>query len=567
MRFYKKHKIAIGIVLSLALMLLLGSVLISKILSQKVVQLLEEQNLENLHVSIEKTKFSLFDRSLVFTGLHLGPTDDAFEKLKKNQLEKKSLQKVSVSRIKFKGIHLSTLLFSRKLRINKMILDDPLYQHFSNEEKQTSKKPKKLVELDSIQLKELNGFQLDLINVTNLKVQMIDLVNNKVSFENKPLNFEVSGFKLEQTTPNYFKLAPVKDVFEMTRIKVEFPQIKYHFSIDALKYHFGEDHLQILNLKYKPTVNKLTLSNSYIFNTEVYDLVINDVKIFNPSFEKIFDNEGLFIDSIQLSKLDLHVYKDKRKPFDLNKRPMLPHQKLKTLKMPLLIHKVSLTESELVYEERLEHKDILMKATMNELNINLFNITSIEKYREVPLKIDLNAQFMNKANLNVDMILPLADDQNTFFFSGYLGPSKMSFYDSAIIPALGLKILNGNIESISFQGSANNYTSKGTMTMKYHDLEAEVFKRKSVGKNDFLTWSVNNLLHKSNPGKNGELREATMKFERVIYKGFGNYFWKTVQNGIVNSIAPFGMTKEKASAKKKRQLKREERKKKRRNEL
>ena len=86
MTFNKKHKIAIGIVLSLALMLLLGSVLISRILSQKVVQLLEEQNIENLHVSIEKTKFSLFDRSLVFTGLHLGPTDDAFEKLKKNQL-------------------------------------------------------------------------------------------------------------------------------------------------------------------------------------------------------------------------------------------------------------------------------------------------------------------------------------------------------------------------------------------------------------------------------------------------------------------------------------------------
>ena len=64
-----------------------------------------------------------------------------------------------------------------------------------------------------------------------------------MSFENKPLSFEVSGFKLEETTPNYFQLLPVEEVFEMTRIKVEFPKLKYHFSIDALKYHFGDDFL------------------------------------------------------------------------------------------------------------------------------------------------------------------------------------------------------------------------------------------------------------------------------------------------------------------------------------
>jgi hypothetical protein len=567
MSFNKKHKIAIAIVFSLALILLSGSVIISRIISHKVVQILEDQNVENLHISIEKTKFSLFDRSLVFNGVHISPSDSAMLKLQKNKLDKKSLHKISISRLKFKGIHLMPLLFSKHLNINKLIIDDPLYQHFTNGEKQDSLEANNNIELDSIRIEELKGFQLDIIKITNLKVQIIDAISNDISFENKALSFEVSGFKLEETTPNFFKLLPVEDIFEITRIKVEFPKIKYHFSIDAIKYHFGDDFLEISNLKYRPTVNKLTLVNSYVYNTEVYDLSIKDVKIFSLDFEKILENKGLFIDSIQMSLLKMEIYKDKRKPFDLNKRPQLPHQKLKGMKMPLLIHKVSLVESELVYEEKLEHKDVLMKATMKDLNMNMFNITSIKEYREVPLKIDLNTKFMGKANLNVDMLLPLAADQNTFFFSGYLGPSKMTFFDSAVIPALGLKILEGQIEKISFQGSANNYTSMGTMKMLYHDLEAEVFKKKTAEKNDFLSWSVNNLIHKSNPGNNGEIREATMKFERVMYKGFGNFLWKTLQNGIVNSIAPFGMTTEKAAAKKKRQLKREERKKNRRDQL
>ena len=124
-------------------------------------------------------------------------------------------------------------------------------------------------------------------------MQLIDINTNKITFENKPLNFEVTGFKLEELSENYFKLLPVSESFEMTRIKVDFPNIKYSFSIDALKYHFGEDHLQINNLKYKPLVNKLTLANSYVYNTEVYDISIKELKIYNFDLEKAFEKKGL----------------------------------------------------------------------------------------------------------------------------------------------------------------------------------------------------------------------------------------------------------------------------------
>lgn len=565
MVFKKKYKIAVGIIVGLAILTLLASIIVSRIISARVTELLKEQNIENLHLSIKRTKFSLFDRSLVFSAINLGPTDSSMVKLKNNELGQQSLQKLSISRLKLRGIQLSPLIFSKKLKINKVIIDDPLYQQISNGKKQTSKKDQNPLELDSIHLKHLKGFRLNLIKITNLKVQLIDLNSNKITFENKPINFEVTGFKLEELSENYFKLSPVSESFEMTRIKVDFPNIKYSFSIDALKYHFGEDHLQIDNLKYKPLVNKLTLANSYIYNTEVFDISIKGLKIFNFDLERAFENKGFYMDSIKMSGMSVEIYKDKRKPFDLSKRPKFPHQVLKEMKTPLLIHKISLEKSELIYEEKLENKDILMKATMKDLKVNLFNVTSIKKYREIPLKIDLNSKFMGKADLYVDMLLPLAHNQETFYFSGFLGPSSMTYYDSAIIPAIGLKVLNGKIESLSFKASANNYNSQGTMKLRYHGLKAEVFKPQKTEKNGFLSWSVNNLIHKSNPGKNGELREATMHFDRVLYKGFGNILWKTVQNGIVNTIAPFGMTTEKEAKKKKRKLKREERRQKKNN--
>ncbi|MCA0932903.1 hypothetical protein LCM02_10615 [Lutimonas saemankumensis] len=557
MKLKRKHKVGLGIIISLALLLLLGSFVISKVLSKKVTDLLEKQNIEHFYFSINRTKFSLFDRSVVFTGIELRPEDSALTMLKNKNLKRNSLYNITISRLKFRGLQLTPLLFSKEIKVNKLIIDDPMIQVYSNNSESNKKLDESSFELDSIELKQIQGLQIDLIKFSNLKVQLIDIQSDKVSFANKPLDFEVSGFKLEEVSPDYFKIKPVNELLEISRIHVDFPNTKYTFSAGSLKYHFGEDHLQINGLKFKPMVNKLTLANSYTFNDEIYDLSIKEVKVFNVNALKLIQNEGVFIDSIQIYNADIEIYKDKRKPFDLKKRPQLPHQFLKNMKRPFLIEKISIFESKLGYEEKLNH-GFLMRVTLDDLKSNLFNITSIQSLRKVPLKIDLSAKLMNKARLNIDMILPLKDGNNTFFFSGYMGPSKLSYYDSALIPALGLKVLDGNIESLYFQASANNYSSKGTLKMTYKDLEAKVYKADHSEKNKFLSWSVNNLLFKSNPGKNGEFREATMKFERVIYKGFGNYLWKTIQNGIVNTIAPFGMTIEKEEAKKKRKLKRQE---------
>ena len=154
----KKYKIAAGIILGLALLVLLASVIVSRIISSKVTELLKEQHIENLHLSIESTKFSLFDRSLVFSEIHLGPTDSSMIKLKNNELGKQSLQKLSISRLKLRGIQLSPLLFNKKLKINKIIIDDPLYQQISNGKKQASNTKKEPIEFDSIHLEAIRRF-------------------------------------------------------------------------------------------------------------------------------------------------------------------------------------------------------------------------------------------------------------------------------------------------------------------------------------------------------------------------------------------------------------------------
>jgi len=561
MKFSKKSKLALAILLIIATVLLIANFVVSNLLSKKVADLLMNQKIENHQVSIGKTKFSLFDRSLVFKEIHFTPSDSAMIKLKDPSPDLNALHKISISRLKLRGIHLFPLIFSKNIIVEQLIIDDPLYQRFSNNKQTEPAKKSKKINLDSIPIKGIGGFELDRIKVSNLKFQVVEIENNKITFENKPMSFGFSGFKLEDTGDQVFKLSAVDDIFEISTIKVDFPKEKYSFSLDKIHFNFVENTMLIKNLSYVPLIDKAKLANTYRFNKEVYTMDLEEIRIFKLDLQKLIENKGVFMDSIQISGSTIDIYKDKRKPFDESKRPEYPQNLLKKTKTPILIPKISINKSKFFYEERLENKDLLMKVSMHELNINIHNVTSIKAYREQPVIIDMNAQVMNKATLDLHMVLPLKDDEHTFTFKGELGASHMKYYDSAIIPAVGLKVLNGELQHMAFDATANDYSSTGTMTMLYSDLEAEVFKHKNNDRNGFLSWGVNRVVHKSNPGKNGKIREVMMNFDRVSYKGFGNVLWKTLQSGIVNTITPFGKSAEKEEGKKEKHEKKEKKKK------
>lgn len=182
----------------------------------------------------------------------------------------------------------------------------------------------------------------------------------------------------------------------------------------------------------------------------------------------------------------------------------------------------------------------MMKVPIDNLNAEITNITSIKELRQSSLKVHATAILMNTGAVKLNAEFPLKDYHNTFYFSGSMGPAKMELFDSALFPVLGLKVLNGDLDQLTFSASANETESHGKMKLLYHNLEADVFKSNSTDENKFLSWTVNSFIHKSNPRKNREPREVVMRFERVEYKGLGNYFWKTLQNGLINTIAPGG---------------------------
>ena len=66
---------------------------------------------------------------------------------------------------------------------------------------------------------------------------------------------------------------------------------------------------------------------------------------------KLVKGDGLFLDSIGLSKFNLKLFQDKNKPEEHLKPKELPHTLLKRMEFPLQIKKVQISNSQILLQE------------------------------------------------------------------------------------------------------------------------------------------------------------------------------------------------------------------------
>lgn len=514
--------------------------IISSVIEKKITDILLKNESEYYTAHIESSHFKLLRRTLVLNNISLFPNQIAIDSLKQKNSKKQNLEEITLSSIKFNGVGLMKLLFSKKIEISTLEINDLTIINFINAERTKAAKNRKPINIDSIYIKKLKGFQIDKIALNNFVYEVVDVKTNEIEFKNEPLSFVSSGFKLEEVDSNLFKLSPVKESFEISNIELSINALKYNFAVDKIAFNFKDKFVGITNLTLKPQVPKEELAMSFQFNKDVIDMTIKELDVYNFNLTKFINKKSVLMDSILVSGLNIELYKDKRRPFNKSIYKQLPNVKLKNTKTDFHIAKIKINKSALLIEERLEKRDTLLEIALDNINATILNITSIKEFRKNPMLVNVDAVLMKKAPFNLNINFPLDSHNESFSFNGNLEAADLRLFDSALYPAIGLKVLNGRLNSMKFSATANDNFSSGTMTMLYQNLEANVFKAHSLEKNKFLSWSVNAIIKKSNPHKNKKARIAVMEFERDKYKGIGNYIWKTILSGITNSIAPGG---------------------------
>ncbi len=535
--------IAILIVLVLSLNFILGNILSNTIDSQ--LETMSQQT--DKHFSVGKVKFNIFSRTISLNKISIVPDRTLIENLKNGKLDHVSVSEISISVLKLQGFNIYKLLTDRNLSLKKIVLKGAKFTIHKNENRvevvEDSDAPPP-VSIDSIYIEGLKGIELSKVIIDDYSYTVVKVNSSDTILSFSGSDFEIKGLALEssENTKGFFRFNNEKLSLKMRQQRIDLKNANYFIYLKKLDFSFSDSIISIDNLKVKPTKDKYKLGASYKYTKEVFDVEVKSTKIYGYNIGTAI-RHGIFeIDSVLIDGLNIDLYKDRTRPFDLEKRPLFIQEQLKHLELPLHISKILISNSKFTYEMRPEGSEKLLHVNITKINADMGFVTSIKDSLQTGkrLRINLSGQLMGVSSLDLKIIMPYNSAVDTFYFSGTLGSADFAKFNPALYPATGIKFKGGKLNSMKFYANASPKSAKGLMTMLYDDLEAEIPKKEAKETNKFLSFGANAVLRTSNPNKKGKTRIALIQNDRIEYKGFGNLLWKSVQSGLVNTILPTG---------------------------
>ncbi len=544
----KRWLIISGIIVGTLLVFVLAlNLIIANIIEKKITNALKSYPETNYHITLGRVGVNILNGNVNLRGLQIEPDTSFIEQLKQGELMQSMVVRAEVPLFRLAGFSLFDAIVDGKIDVRRILIKNAKVQLLVGKSKK--KKPKAVEEgkkkfrIDSIRIEGLSGINLGKFDLKNFKIEILDVVENKIISENKRLDIDIVGIesvKLEGED-NYFAFHAKNAELNLSEEEFNLPGGNYKISIENMRMKFSDSLVVITDFVLKPQIeDRFAMAKKLVYTTGIFNVKVHEIRISEIDAARMLQKGELIIGHVQISGMDMDIFKDKRKPWNKELRPMYPNQALRNMDFPFYVGAIDVDESYLKYHEESAKEFGNLMVTLDKMEGSIKHVTSLKDSMRKPMTANLKAKLFNTADMVVDILLPLNSRVDTVFISGSLGKSKMSAFDPALFPALGMKITSGTLNSVVFKARANRRYIDGEMVMMYDGLETEVQKKNEKETNKFMSWLANSVVRKSNPGKNDKLRTVPMHFDRDMYKGFINIAWKGVQTGLVHTVSPAG---------------------------
>lgn len=549
MQLLKNHKkpvIIISIVIaSIVIIILIIQMILGNIIENKIEDAISKKEDSQYIIDIGNVKVNLFTMTLILKDILVKPDSVTIEQLKQHKLKNAFALNLNIPNLRIRNIGVLSFVFDKELNVNKFIIKHAKIEILTSKKRKTSKPKENNAQkfnVDSIVIPGLNSVDIGKFEFSNFMINVLNVETNDTVLFAKDLDIELDNITLtkNETDSESLRLKISDANVSMTAEQFRLPGDKYFLIFEQMSFNLKKALLVFNNLKIKPRYSLDRMVKLSKFQYEIFDCEIQKLEVHSLYPAKIMRNSAIILSNVVVDNMNLSIYKDKHFPFDTLKRPKLPAQSLKLLKQDLYIDSIIIKNSNLTYSELHKQIDVPMVVNLSSLNATVGNITSIHDSiaKKSVMTIKMLANLQKSIPMGVNIYMPLNSVVDTFSFNGWAGKGDMKLFNKILLPALGLKFNAGYIDGLKFNANANTTYSIGEMTMLYHDLDGIVVRKDPEQTNKFLSWVANTAMIRNNPIPNKEKRTEPMYFNRVMYKGLGNFMWKTLQSGITATLIP-----------------------------
>lgn len=554
LKFLKRpwHRVLFFSLLVITILVLIAAMLVnnywSPILADKLKSTVSNSTDNLYQANFDDAKLHVLEGRIVIYNITLKPDTNVYNALKKAHLAPNNLYELHVKKLVLKHIHPFKLYFSHKLDIGEIVLSAPMLKvsYQLNHAKDTVVKDKRT-------LYQQISKSLKMIHIG--KVLLNDV---KLRYENH------KGPKVAVSVLQDLNLSAI-DLLIDSATQFDKSRFLYCREMDAELNNYSG---QSANGQYKYKAKQVTFSTR-TSQLNAYDCSLIATRPPEKFFEHTYkDRIVSHLDSLQLNNFDFEVYnkyhtvsgsnliltngainifgnprKDPKSSDTVDKVRNFPNVAI--FRLPdIKIDTISLRSINASYEEYNSKTKRAGIVRFGRTRGYFYNVTndSAALVKNHLCKINLNTQFMNRGNLNVDFVFNLTDKLHSYSYKGHLGAMNLPAVNPAAKALASVAITSGTLNSLDFDIQGNSKVATGNVTLLYKDLKVQLLKADTAQlKMKHMTiasFFANALIIKhNNPDATGEQpRSIAVKYQRPVDYPFFKTVWRTLLAGIKPSF-------------------------------
>jgi hypothetical protein len=323
----------------------------------------------------------------------------------------------------------------------------------------------------------------------------------------------------------------------------------YSYKADSISYSAFSNILHCDSLLIKPNYKDYDFTSRYKYQKNRIDACVSNISLSGFNSGYYLETGNLICSYIEINKMDLRVFKDKRKEFRHVNKPQI-QDLIYSYPAILRIDSVYILSGNIIYTEHAEKANEPGTLSFNDLNAKIYKITNDTIYKAEAAYLELYAHslLMGNGKLNVSLRGKIFDSQNTFIINGSLKDMEASKLNPFLEKSAAIYATSGKIDDMSFRFTANSSKANGKMTMLYNGLNISVKNKQTDDttalKEKFISLIANVKVLNSNPIPNEKIREGIIEYERDPERFLFGYVYKSVMSGIKSIIIKTPKSKE-----------------------
>jgi hypothetical protein len=511
-------KILIGIV-GLALLSLITIRVIVEPLILRKIQSAVNDNSKDLIVKIGKVHLAILSSELELENITIS-----------TKPEQIGIQDINgeVESIRLVGIHMVKAIFKRDIEISEVtIFNSSISGSIQFQKKEVPPKISSLnITIDSLFLDKTN------LKIKNTKTAQAFSAKDGVL---KIYHFQVQ--KLDTLSVNIVK----KFDFNVQEFRSVSADSMYTNTATGINYSATSKILTVDSLSIHPNYSESGFTARHKFQVDRIQAGLSNLLVHEFSASDLIKSGGLSSSYIEIGKLNMNIFRDKRKEFNHVKKPAF-QDLIYNYPAKISIDSIGISGGNITYAEHVEKASEPGVIRFNELKALIFNITNdtICKTEKAFIGFNAEALLMGKAKMTVQMKGRLFDRQNTFEVNGKLSGIEVMELNPMLEKNAFIYATSGKIEAMNFSFTANNTKSAGQMNLRYEGLNVTVKNKRTddttAVKERVISVLANMKIMNSNPIPGEELRQGIIDFQRDPEKSFFNYCAKSIISGIKSSV-------------------------------